>query len=95
MSNEATRFEREAQYLVTLKIRNRRTQRKTEMPNGSSTSADVRISSIIEPQTTKQSNMLNNETKYGWRPSAYIFKNISAVNRPNRILFATTEGMIR
>ena len=42
---------------------NKRTQRSTEIPRGSSTSADVSINSIILPQTTKQSNRLNNELK--------------------------------
>ena len=63
LSNDATKFEREAQYLVTLNMRSKRTHRKTEIPRGSRTSAEVRISSTIEPQTTKQSNRLNNETK--------------------------------
>ena len=88
--SEATRFDKDAQYFVTLKIRIRRTLRKTDMPSGSKTSEEVRFNSTIEPQTTKQSNRLNNDTKYGWRPNAYIFRNISAVNKPSKILFATT-----
>ena len=62
-NNDATKFERDAQYLVTLKMRNRRTQRNTDIPSGSSTSAEVSMSSTIDPQTTKQSKRLNNETK--------------------------------
>lgn len=75
-------------YLVTLKMRKRRTHRNTEIPSGDMISSSTRIVSMIPPQTTKQSNRLKRETKYAWRPKLYIFTSISQVNRARRTLFA-------
>uniref|UniRef100_A0A1B0BD39 Uncharacterized protein n=1 Tax=Glossina palpalis gambiensis TaxID=67801 RepID=A0A1B0BD39_9MUSC len=43
--------------------RNKRTQRKTETPNGGISSLLVKIISVILPITTKQSKRLKRETK--------------------------------
>lgn len=75
-------------YLVTLKMRKRRTHRNTEIPRGDMISSSTRIVSMIPPQTTKQSNRLKRETKYACRPKLYIFTSISQVNRARRTLFA-------
>lgn len=50
-------------HFVTLNILNNLTQRKTEMPKGGIISVLVSIISMILPITTKQSNLLNRETK--------------------------------
>jgi hypothetical protein len=63
-NSDATKFDRERQYLVTLKTRKRRTQRNTEIPSGGITFVFVKTISIMLPKTTKQSKRLNNETKY-------------------------------
>lgn len=75
-------------YLVTLKIRKRRTHRNTEIPRGDMISSSTKIVSVIPPHTTKQSNRLKRETKYAWRPKLYIFTSISQVNRAKRTLLA-------
>lgn len=75
-------------YLVTLKMRKRRTHRNTEIPRGDMISSSTKIVSVIPPHTTKQSNRLKRETKYAWRPKLYIFTSISQVNRARRTLFA-------
>jgi len=51
-------------HLVTLKIRSKRTHRSTDTPRGSIHSFLVKIISVIDPITTKQSNRLKSETKY-------------------------------
>lgn len=53
--------------LVILKIRNRRTQRKTEMPRGDMILVSTRMVSRIPPHTTKLSKRLKSETKYACR----------------------------
>ena len=50
-------------YLVTLKTRRRRTQRKTDTPKGGMTSVLVRTTSTMLLMTTKQSKRLNSDTK--------------------------------
>lgn len=50
-------------YLVTLKVRRRRTQRRTERPRGGMTEWKVRIISSKLLNTTKKSNRLNKDTK--------------------------------
>ena len=50
-------------YTTIMKLCKSLTQRKTEIPRGSKTPAEVRMSSMIEPQTTKQSNLLNRDEK--------------------------------
>lgn len=52
-----------AYYLVTLKTRRRRTQRKTDTPSGGMTSVLVSTTSIMLLMTTKQSNRLKRDTK--------------------------------
>lgn len=75
-------------YLVTLKIRRRRTQRNTEIPSGDIISSSTKMVSTMPPQTTKQSKRLKRDTKYDCRPRLYIFTNISQVNKARRTLFA-------
>lgn len=62
LSSEITRFRKLAQYLVTLKIRNRRRARRTERPNEPDLRAD-QITSNIEPEITTQSNRLKLDSK--------------------------------
>ena len=50
-------------YLVTLKTRSKRTQRKTDTPKGGISSLPVNTISVILPITTKQSKRLNSDTK--------------------------------
>lgn len=59
----ATKLDRERQYLVTLKMRRRRTHRNTLTPSGGITCVLVRTISPILPITTKQSNRLKSDTK--------------------------------
>lgn len=49
---------------VNLKILSNRTPRSTDTSMGGITSVYVNIISLIVPMTTKQSNRLDNETKY-------------------------------
>ena len=56
-------FEDGETYFVTLNTLSNRTQRRTETPSGGITCVFVRIISVIEPITTKQSKRLNSETK--------------------------------
>lgn len=51
-------------HLVTLKTLSRRTQRSTDIPKSGITLVEVSRLSVMLPITTKQSNRLNNETKY-------------------------------
>ena len=50
-------------YFVTLNTLSKRTQRSTDTPNGGIILVVFRTISAILPITTKQSNLLNNETK--------------------------------
>ena len=61
--NEATKFLNEYQYFVTLNILNNRTQRNTLTPNGIIIPVLVKMISNIDEMTTKQSNLLNRDTK--------------------------------
>lgn len=81
-------------YLVTLKIRRRRTQRNTEIPRGDIISNSTKMVSTMPPHTTKQSKRLNRDTKYDCRPKLYIFTNISQVNKARRTLLAISRGEI-
>lgn len=75
-------------HLVTLNIRNSRTHRSTDTPSGSIHSFLVRMISMIEPMTTKQSKRLKSETKYPWKPRLYILRNISKVKRTTKNILA-------
>lgn len=86
-NRDATKFDSERQYLVTLNTRNNRTQRSTDIPNGGIKLFLVNTISKMLPKTTKQSKRLNNDTKYPWKPKLYIFSNISIVNRATKNIF--------
>lgn len=62
-NSDATKFDNERQYLVTLNTRSKRTQRKTDIPNGGIKLFLVKTISNILPNTTKQSKRLNKDTK--------------------------------
>lgn len=62
--------------LVILKIRNKRTQRKTEMPRGDMILVSTRMVSRIPPHTTKQSKRLKSETKYACRETTQKFSHL-------------------
>lgn len=63
-------------HFVTLKTRSSRTQRSTDTPNGGITFVFVKTISLIEPTTTKQSNLLNSETKYPWNNKIVAFYSV-------------------
>lgn len=81
LSNEMTRFLSDDQYLVTLNILSKRNARNTESPKEPPFTSD-HITSKIEPEMTTQSNLLNDDSKYILGPRAYIFINISIINKP-------------
>ena len=54
-------------YRVTLKVLSKRIQRNTDRPKGGMISLLVITISKILLITTKQSNRLNNDTKYPWK----------------------------
>lgn len=62
LSNDITRFLKDDQYLVTLKIRRRRKARRTEKPNDPPLIWD-HTTSNIDPQMTTQSKRLNEDSK--------------------------------
>merc|ERR1719189_1841273 len=74
-----------AQYLVTLKALRRRIHLRTERPTGGMISWLTRMNSEMELITTTKSNLLKSETMYPDRPRAYIFNNISQVNRQTSV----------
>mgnify|MGYP006970971983 CR=1 FL=1 len=81
-------------YLVTLNIRNKRSARKTEKPNEPPLNSD-HITSNIEPIMTIQSKRLNADEKYSFKPSAYIFINISQLNKPRKTNSAISNQIER
>lgn len=80
-NSEITKFLSDDQYLVTLKIRNRRRARNTDKPKEPPFTSD-QITSKIEPLMTTQSKRLKDDSKYIRGPKAYILMNISDMNRP-------------
>ncbi|CAL4062822.1 unnamed protein product, partial [Meganyctiphanes norvegica] len=62
LSNDATRFDNDRHYFVTLKILSNLTQRSTDTPRGGIISVLVSATSVMELMTIMQSNRLNNET---------------------------------
>lgn len=90
LSNEITKFLRDDQYLVTLKILSKRKARRTERPKEPPFTSD-HITSNIEPDMTTQSKRLNDDSKYILGPNAYIFMNISIMNKPRNTNSAKSE----
>ena len=90
LSNDITRFLKDDQYLVTLKIRRRRKARRTEKPNDPPLTCD-QMTSNIDPQMTTQSKRLNEDSKYILGPSAYILTNISIINSPRNTYSVQTK----
>jgi hypothetical protein len=81
-SNEMTKLRSDAQYLVTLNMRSRRSERRTEMPKDWSGSMYVQNTSITLPTMTRQSNLLKEDWKYWLVPRPYILRAISNMNKP-------------
>lgn len=77
-SNDITRFRSDDQYLVTLKIRSKRSARSTDKPNEPPFQC-VQMISNNEPKMTTQSKRLNADSKYFRGPSAYILIHISII----------------
>lgn len=78
-SNDITRFRSDDQYLVTLKMRNRRSARNTDNPNEPPFQC-VQMISNSEPKMTTQSKRLKADSKYFRGPNAYILIHISIIN---------------
>lgn len=81
--SDITRFRSSDQYFVTLNMRSRRKALNTDRPNDPPFTSD-QITSKIEPEMTTQSKRLNEDSKYILGPSAYIFTNISVMNKPRK-----------
>ena len=85
LKRDITRFLKEDQYLVTLKILNSLKALNTERPK------DPAKATILVQQTSKtlakmtmQSNRLNDDSKYILGPRAYIRTTISVIKRPRK-----------
>lgn len=89
-NNDITKFLSDDQYLVTLNILSKRNARSTESPNEPPFTSD-HITSNIEPDITTQSKRLNDDSKYILGPNAYIFINISIMNKPRNTNSAKSE----
>lgn len=63
LRREMTRFRREDQYLVTLKIRRRRNARRTDRPKEDSGLNSDQITSKMDPEITTLSKRLNDDSK--------------------------------
>lgn len=90
LSREMTRLRRDDQYFVTLNILNSLRARSTDKPNDPPFTAD-QITSNIDPDITTQSKRLKADSKYILGPKAYIFMNISDMNKPKNTNSAQSE----
>lgn len=87
LSRDITRFLKDDQYFVTLKILSSRSARSTDKPKDPPFTAD-HITSNMDPDITTQSNLLNADSKYILGPNAYILMNISIIKSPKKMYSA-------
>lgn len=94
LSREMTRLRRDDQYFVTLNILRSLRALNTDSPNDPPFTAD-QITSNIDPDMTTQSKRLKADSKYILGPKAYIFMNISDMNRPKNTNSAQSEKKMK